>query len=516
MPQAAPAVSRAESRSPERHLRTDHLVGDLGHRAVSGGLVTTGAEGVKFAVNLTSAIVLARLLTPRDFGLVAMAGALMPILRTFREGGLSTATIQREDVTHAQVSNLFWINLALGAVITSIGCGLAPVVAWFYHDSRLLPLTILLSLSFLLSGSAVQHLALINRQMRFATSAMIDVTAATFGLVVGITAAKLGAGYWSLVAMQLSTTCAETTMTWYASGWWPQLPMRKAGTRPLVTFGASMTVYILLRRLASCCDVILAGRFFGPSPVGLYSRGQALLQRPLDQFISPFDAVFVPVLSRLQNQPSRYRETYLKAYGSVATLSFVLAGMLIGLSRPIVLVLLGGKWAGVVPIFAWLSIAALHIPLTYASMWLLTTQGRSRDLTIIGMITPFITLLSVVAGLPFGIVGVAASLSLVGCCVRLPVQYAIIGRAGPVRTRDLWAVALRHLPVGIAVALCAGAVRHELDTHRPWLQLLGGGGAGVAAAAILIAAIPALRQQAAFMIGRLALVMRGRPAPAAQ
>lgn len=320
-------VERVPDHPSQRHLDTDHLLKNLAGRAASGGAVTAGAQVIKFAVNLGSAVVLARLLSPRDFGLVAMAGALMPVLRTFREGGLSTATVQRENVTHAQVSNLFWINLLLGAVITAIGAGFAPLVSWFYHDQRLTVLTVVLSFSFVLSGSAVQHLALLNRQMRFTAVAVIDIISASGGLLVGIVFAKLGGGYWSLVGMQLATTFLETVLTWVASGWRPQLPKAQSGTRPLIHFGASMTIYILLRRLAASTDVILLGRFYGAGPVGLYSRGQVLLLRPLDQFMAPFDTVFVPVLSRMQHQPERYRSVFLQAYGAIALLSFTFAGL---------------------------------------------------------------------------------------------------------------------------------------------------------------------------------------------
>ena len=133
-----------------------------------------------------------------------------------------------------------------------------------------------------------------------------------FVFLVGAVFAWVGFGYWSLVGMQLSATIAEALLTWFASDWLPQLPKRQSGTKPLLRFGVSMSVNMLLRRLASATDVILLGRFYGAGPVGLYSSAGALLLRPLDQFITPFDTVFVPILSRLQNQPERYRQVFLQ------------------------------------------------------------------------------------------------------------------------------------------------------------------------------------------------------------
>ena len=440
----------------------------------------------------------------------------LPILRTFREGGLSTATIQKEGITQAQVSNLYWINLAFGVGITLIGVALSPAVAWFYRDDRLIVITILLSLSFAFSGSAVQHLALLNRQMRFRAIAVIDVCSMTAGFLAGVTMAGLDCGYWSLVGMQLTTAVTETVMTWIASGWRPHLPKRHSGTMPLINFGVSMTVFIFFRRLASGFDVILLGRFYGADPVGLYSRSQALLQRPLDQFINPFDAVFLPLLSRLQNEPDRYRQTFLQAYGVIALVSFPFAGLLLALSEPIVLFLLGAKWAGVVPIFAWLTIAALYIPLSYAAMWLLTTQGRSRDLLIAGVVFPLLTIIGVVAGIPYGAVGVALTSSFVGLLIRLPVQYHLTGISGPVKANDLYGVLFRHLPLWGAVAGAAWLARQAVISFAPLVQLVVGGVAGGIAAVIVVLAWPALRQEAWFVIERLRRARSGAAAPPAR
>jgi PST family polysaccharide transporter len=502
-------------KSPESHFRTDHLLTNLGQRAVSGGFVTASAQAVKFILNLGSTVLLARLLSPQDFGLVAMAGALMPILRTFREGGLSTATVQKEGITHAQVSNLFWINLALGGMITAIGSALAPAVAWFYKDDRLTVVTILLSLSFLLSGAAVQHLALLNRQMRFKAVAFIDIASSSFGFLVGVVLAWCGFGYWSLVGMQLSVTLAEVLLTWFASGWLPQLPQRKSGTRPLLHFGASMTIYILLRRLAGSMDVILLGRYAGVAAVGLYTRALVLLLRPLDQFIAPFDTVFIPMLSRLQGQPERYRQVFLQVYGAIALLSFGFAGLLIGLSKPLVLLLLGAKWAAVIPIFSWLTIAALYIPLSYSAMWLLTTQGRSKDLMVMGVTVTVLTVLSVGAGLPFGTTGLAMSLSLVGLFIRLPVQYQITGKSGPVSRGDLWGVFFRHLPLWVAVGVATWSVQIATASLSSWSQAILAGLAGAAVGVGVVAALPNLRSEVMFIFEQTQRFLQRRREPAA-
>jgi O-antigen/teichoic acid export membrane protein len=489
------AASKKDS-GPEKHFSTDHLLTNLGGRAISGGLVTAVAQAVKFGLYIISTVILARLLSKEDFGLVAMVGTLTAFLRMFREAGLSTATVQKSKITHPQVSNLFWINVLLGIVAAVSGAALSPVIAWFYRDSRLVLITIILSSTFLLSGSAVQHLALLNRQMRFKALACVDIGSMTLGLIVGVGMALAGYGYWSLVGSQMGTSLGELIMAWIMSGWRPQFYKSSVGTRSMIHFGASLTASTLLRRITSGMDSILIGRFFGAAPLGLYSRGMALLMRPLDQFLMPFDMVFVPVLSRLQDEPERYRRTFLQIYDALVLVSFLMAGLFLGLSRPLVLALLGPRWHEVVPIFSALALAATYFAAAGASLWLLTTQGRNRDILRTGVMISCVSVASYAIGLIHGVTGVALAFSLGGLFVRLPAQYYIVGREGPVSTRDLWNVLLRQVPVWIVSFGTAYGMSRMTSKMSPVIQLCIGVPATVAASLVIIWILPHQRQTA--------------------
>jgi PST family polysaccharide transporter len=483
-----PGVATAEQ---DRHFRTDHLLGDLRTRAVSGTLVATAAQASKFALNLISAVVLARLLMPEDFGLVAMVTAITGFLLIFKDAGLSTATIQKAEITHAQVSNLFWVNLGVSGALSLVVAALAPVVAWFYRDPRLVAVTLALASTFAVSGAVVQHQALLNRQLRFKAVALIEISSAIIGLVVAVTMACLGFKYWSLVGMQLSMSFAELILTLLISRWRPQRPTRGTGTVSLLQFGASLTVASVFRRIASVSDNLLIGRWYGADAVGLYSRAAILFMRPVDQLIVPLEAVFTPILSRLQNDPARYRRTFLQVYGAVALFSFPVAGLFLALSRPLVLLLLGPKWEQAIPIFAWFTIAALYFPLYYAVMWLLNTQGRGKDVMTTSLILSITTVAAIVAGLPFGPVAVAAAFSCVGLLVRLPVQFYIVGRRGPVGTADLWKVALKYLPNwGIVFGATWLIMRILPPDCSLIVQLCICASAGTVAGIVLVLALP--------------------------
>lgn len=154
-----------------------------------------------FVMQSVSTVVLARLLLPADFGLVAMVTAITGLGQAFSDLGLSEATIQRQEISHHQVSTLFWINVAIGMTLTLATIALAPVMAWFYRDPRLKGITFLVSLTFLIGGLRVQHDALIRRQMRFVALAIRDVAAYAVAVPVAIIMAWRGAGYWAIVAL---------------------------------------------------------------------------------------------------------------------------------------------------------------------------------------------------------------------------------------------------------------------------------------------------------------------------
>jgi O-antigen/teichoic acid export membrane protein len=483
VPIIVPALTKVGN---DQHFETGHLLIGLKHRTVSSGLVTMGSQGVKFGLNLTSTVVLARLLAPHDFGLLAMVTSLMSLLRVFKDAGLSSATIQQERITHAQVSNFFWINLGIGGLLTLVLAASAPLIAGFYKEPQLVVITLWLSLCFMLGSANVQHLALLRRQMRFKAIAIIEVGYMAVGGITGIIMALLGYGYWSLVGMNLALEVAEIVLTWSISSWRPQLPKRRGGTRRLLSFGANMTVGSAFDTLSKSVDNVLIGRVYGPDAVGIYSRAMVLLLRPLDQLLAPIGGVFIPTFSRLQSEPNRYRRAVLQLNEVIALLSFFFSGLLLPLSLPVTLLLLGPKWEHVAVIFKGLTIASLYLPISNAAAWLLISQGRDKDYVRMNSIRAVITIVSVLVGLSFGPVGVAFSLSIFGLLVSLPVLYYLVGRRGPVSTTDLWTVFFRHLPLWGVVYGATFLVHTQVANSAPLWQLLACVPAGLLAGIVFI------------------------------
>lgn len=480
----------------DAHFSTEHLLTGLKARTVSNGIVTGLLQAVLLVMNLGSVMVLARLLLPQDFGLLAMVFAVMGFFRVFNEAGLSTATVQKEGITHAQVSNLFWTNVALGGVITLVLACFAPIVAWFYREPRLIAIILALSVTFLLTSLAVQHLALLKRQMRFKAIALIQIASTAMGIFVGIAMALLDYGYWSLVGMQLSTPVGSLLITWLICSWRPQFPVRGSGTWPLLSFGANLTASGFLWALAKGSDNLLIGRFLGSEALGLYSRAAALLNRPLEQAMGPLEAVFVPTFSRLQTQPDRYRRSVLQVYDVVAACGFLFSGLLLAVAHPMTLVVLGPKWESAAPIFSAFALVAVYVPITCVAGWLLTSQGRGKDFLRLSIIASMITVPIFLVSVRFGPVGVALSYSLSCLLIHLPVAFYIAGRGHLVTTRDLWSRFFAHLPLCVVVFSVTWTARGVVANADSLTQLCFLCSVGLGAGSAFAYVYPPCRQAA--------------------
>jgi PST family polysaccharide transporter len=394
-------------------LSAEHLHTDLKGRAVRGGLLTLTSQGAAFVLASGMTVVLARLLTPSDFGLVAMVTAITGLGQAFADLGLSEATIQRQDISHEQVSALFWINVAIGLGLMLVMMGLAPALTWFYHEPRMRNLTFVLSFTFLIGGLRVQHNALLQRQMRFAAMAIRDVAGVAVAVTTAIAMAWKGAGYWAIVAYPLVFNFTQTALSWAFVRWLPSLPRLSAKVGSLVAFGGNVAGSYLVNYLNRSMDSVLIGRYWGAGPLGLYSRAYNLLMLPVNQLNGPLGRVIVPAFSRLQDDPERFARYYLRTANLIMWIATPIFGFLFVAAEPVIVLVLGPRWREAAPVFQILSIAALAILLFNPTNWLLVCQGQSGRLLKLFLILTPIFAGSYIVGLPFGIKGVALTGSLV-------------------------------------------------------------------------------------------------------
>ena len=399
----------AEDSFPTNFFDTEYLKSDLKGRSVRGGAVTMIAQAMKFFLQMGSTIVLARLLTPQDFGLIAMVTAVTGFVMMFKDMGLSMATVQKDEINHGQISTLFWINVILSLGVMLITAALAPAIAWFYGESRLTWITLALASAFIFGGLTVQHQALLRRQMRFRILAAVEIGSISSGILAAIIAASFGAGYWSLVIMQLATAITGAIVVWIACGWRPSRPVRRSGVREMLAFGGNLTGFSVMNYFARNADNLLIGKFLGPGSLGFYSKAYGLLLLPLRQIKGPITAVAIPALSRLQNDPEKYRRYYYRAISTIAFINMPLVAMLAALSDEIIRIVLGNQWTDAAIIFKVLAFAAFTQPVVSTTGWVFTSLGQTKRMMHWGLISVPVIVLSFIVGLPWGAVGVAAS-----------------------------------------------------------------------------------------------------------
>jgi O-antigen/teichoic acid export membrane protein len=451
-----------EERDENRHFRTDHLNEDLGSRSARGGAVTIASQGFKFFTGMAATVILARLLTPQDYGLVGMVAIVINFVSMFQYLGLSTATVKWANLNHQQVSTLFWLNVALSTIIMLLTVASGPLLAWFYGDQRLTWITFGYAVSIFLTGLFIQHEAILSRQMRFNAIAIVDISSLMAGLVAALIAAWYGAGYWALVLSQFVSTLARVLGTWIGCKWRPGLPVRGSGVRSILSYGGNLTGYGFINFFSRNLDNALIGRYWGTYQLGLYAKAYQMLLMPMEQINAPIAAVAVPALSRLADSPERYRRAYLSVLEKIAMITMPGIALMIATSDWLVVLLLGSQWREAGTIFMLLGLAAIIQPVTRTALWMFTTQGRTGELFKWGAIGGGIAVTAIIVGLPWGATGVAASYAAADLCISTPILFWYVGRKGPVRTTDFY----RTIAPSVCAAACTLAVLFVL---RQWL-----------------------------------------------
>lgn len=444
---------------------------DLKRKTARGALVSTFGQGAGFLIRIGSMVVLSRLLVPGDFGLLGMATAWTGFLELFRDGGLSMATIQRVTVTRDQISTLFWINVAVGAALATLCAAMAPLLATFYHEPRLLWMTIAIGAGFLISGAAAQYRASLTRDMRFSLLTIIDVGALFVSVAVGIGMAVAGFGYWSLVGMTVSLNVATVVSLWVAGGWLPGPPRRGVGVGSMLKYGGTVTLNAVVAYIAFSVDKVLVGRFWGADVLGIYGRAYQLINLPTSNLNAAIAQVGFPALSRLQDNPERMKSYFLKGYGLFLSLVIPITMGCALFAEDIIRVFLGPQWGAAVPVFQLLAPSVFAFKMINPFGWFMQATGRAARSLYLGLILAPIVILGYIAGLPYGATGVAAGFSIGLVLLVVPLIYAAT-RDTPITVVDTFRVVMRpvvSILIGAGATLALWPLIHLLES--PILRL---------------------------------------------
>lgn len=469
------------------YFSSERLREGLRKKAIRGGTFTVLAQAVQVVLGFAIVPLLARLLDRPDFGVAVKVTAITGLASLLVDAGLSFATVQRAELNHRQSSNLFWLSSGLGLALGTIVAAMGPLVSVFYSDPRLVTACLLLGCAYPFSGLAMQHQALLVRGLQYDRIAIVRVVAFATSNAGCVLLAWHWQNYWALLWRPVLEAVVRAAMVWLLCPWRPGLPRRGSGVRGIVGFGAGVTGASVISYLASQIDNILLGRYWTDDLTGLYERSMRCMMAPLQQAQGPIQTLVTPVLSRLSNEPERQKTAYLMIVTRMLCIAGPLVAMLMIQSEAFILTVLGDKYADAVPIFAWLTLAGLVQPIAMSLRWMMLYQGRGAELVRLAAINGAIAISTISLGLPWGPVGVAASLVLGGVVLRLPIAIWLSCRGSNISAAEILRAVLGCLPLSMAVAAANLLIFQWEESLSPLLLLVV---SAVASLAVWLAVLP--------------------------
>lgn len=466
----------------------------LGDVAARGTKVTLLTQLLRFLLLITALVVLARLLSPADFGIVAMVTSIIGVAEIIRDFGLATAAVQSRTLSDDERTNLFWANVAIGTACAGVAVLGIPLIVGLYDEPQLRAIILTLSGVFILNGATTQFQAELTRSLRFKALAGADILAQAAGIAVAIGMALLDFNYWAIVGQQITVSVLTLTLMATISRWRPGLPRRAIPIGKFFRFGGGVFGTQLIGYLTRNVDNVAIGAYYGAGPLGLYTRAYQLLMTPLNQLNAPMTRIALPVLSRVQDDDETYGRYLAKSQLFGCYLTATLFAVSAGLAVPLVDILFGPRWAEVAPIFAILAMGGVFRAMDQLAYWIYLSRGHTGAQLRLFLITGPLMTVIILAGLPWGPVGVAA-----GCSVAYTLHWALslwyVGRKAKIDSAALVRTAARSvLTVSLPCGLLAfGAARL---VHGSIAQLALGMLAVAAYVAAAVTLIPPVRRDA--------------------
>ena len=456
--------------------------------ALSGMAWSLTSQGVRMILQLASTVILARLLSPEDFGIFAMILPVAALAGLLQDFGLNQAIIHKENLTADQINAMFWINLAITAFLAVCLIVFSPLVAAFYGESRVAPLVSAWSIMLIMGGLSFGQYAQLARAFRFRALALIDVACALVAFSTSVGISYLWPSYWALWFGGFASLFTWTVLTFSTRIWRPGWWTRGVKLDGMFTFGMNLMFVSLADFASRNVDNILIGRNFGGHVLGLYDRAYKLLLYPLENLGAPLSRVMIPVLSRMQNDPDAFRRAFLQMSGVLGLVYIPGMAVAIGCSHDVVRIFLGEKWLSIVPIFYWLGFVGLLQPFISSCSWLLISQGRSKELMYVSVSSSLVIVTAFFIGIYWGAIGVAIAYAAAEAFYRMPLLCYRIGRQGSVRTSDIVAT-LGPLLVVAALAMFSISALTKLGVTG-WLLIFLSLAAAYAEAVLVLSLTP--------------------------
>ena len=418
------------------------------------------AQGSRIAVG----ILLAHLLTPKQFGLAAMALIFTGLAGIFSDLSLGSALVQRSTITEQDRSTVFWTTAGSGLIMTAIGIAIAPLMGRFFSTPEVVPLFAAASALTFISGLAVTQMALLTRELNFRSLELRGICSVLVGIVPAVAMAFTGFGAWAIVTQALCTAAVSTGLVWHLSPWRPQWIYSRASFRTLGSFGLKTLFSRLLGYFETNADNLLIGHYLGSRPLGVYSVAFNLMFQPLGLIAQPIQQVLFAAFVKLKGETDRLGQAWLRGTQLVAAIN-VPAFLGIAVVAPdFVPSILGPQWNAAVPVLQLLSLAGAVHTLQTLNWSVMQAMGQPGRLLRFMTFSSCLTVAAFALGLRWGVVGVAglyavARATSVVCFIWLTCRTVGLPVLHFVRSVS-WVLAL-SIPMAICVYLARLALVHE-------------------------------------------------------
>jgi teichuronic acid exporter len=328
-------------------------------------------------IQLVITVILARLLMPEQFGLIAMLGIFMAAAQSFVDSGFGSALIQKKDVTHLDECSIFYFNIFVGILTTGILCLAAPWIAAFFNVALLVPLTRALSLNLIINAFGLIQTSLLTKRIDFKSQLKVSLIATVLSGIIGIVMAYRGFGVWSLVFQSLSQNLFRTCLLWHIIHWRPSLIFSFDALRSMFTFGSKLLFSGLLDTIFQNIYLVVIGKFFTPADLGFYSKAKRFSDLPSNNISGTVGRVLFPIFSSIQKDKKKLKRGLQRALTTMALFNFPIMIGLAVVAKPLVLVLLTEKWLPCVLYLQLLCFVGLLYPLHAINLNVLKAQGHS-------------------------------------------------------------------------------------------------------------------------------------------
>ena len=425
------------------------------------------SQVVRILCQLTSVTVLARLLPPRAYGIMALAIVVTNLAYLFRDLGTSAAIIQAETLRESLKNTVHWTNVALGVAVGAGVAASAPVMAAIFHELQLRNVLLLMALVFPISAFSLAHQALLERTSRFASVVLAEVVASVAGVVVAILAAISGAGVFSLALQLVATSVLATVLIVRSSDFRPVRQWCRADFYSIVHFSGNLSLFNFINYFIRNADSMVIGRLLGAIPLGIYFIGYRIMLFPVQNLSYVAARALFPVMSRNIERPQQVAELYLRSLGLIALVSAPLMAGLFALRELFVVTVLGGKWHAVVAILAWLAPIGFIQSLVSTAGSVSMARGRTDLLVRLSILSAALQLPAFVIGARWGIEGVAKCYLVANILLAVPTLHfvgALVGVTLRMLLRSVGMCALLAVLMSMLLVLIkvpAAAVVHD-------------------------------------------------------